>query len=263
MRIEARGVDWGVPGKRIVREVDLVVEPGETVGMIGPNGSGKSSLLRCLAGLRAPTAGSVHYDGVDISTWPVRTRARHAAFVEQSAETESDLCVAEVAMLGRTAYRSRWRAPDATDRAIVMAALDRLDLGTLADRPWKQLSGGERQRAHLARALAQRPSALLLDEPTNHLDIRHQLELMDLVAGTEQTVVIVLHDLTLAARYCDRLVLLRDGTIVADGPAGDVLTESSLREVFEVDAEIGRDQDGYLSVRYLGASRKDNERITP
>nr|WP_181774870.1 ABC transporter ATP-binding protein [Amycolatopsis pittospori] len=262
MRIEARGVGWGVPGKAIVRDVDLVVEPGETVGVIGPNGSGKSSLLRCLAGLRVPTAGEVHYDGVDISTWPAGVRARHTAFVEQSAETDSDLRVADVAMLGRTAYRSRWRAPDTTDRAIVAAALDRLDLGPLADRPWKQLSGGERQRAHLARALAQRPWALLLDEPTNHLDVRHQLDLMDLVTETSQTVVIVLHDLTLAARYCDRLVLMRDGTLVADGPAGDVLTASSLREVFEVDAEVGLDQDGYLSVRYRGASRKDNERVT-
>ncbi|WP_410662220.1 ABC transporter ATP-binding protein [Amycolatopsis sp. lyj-84] len=262
MRIEARGVAWGVPGKAIVRDVDLVVEAGETVGMIGPNGSGKSSLLRCLAGLRAPTAGAIRYDGADISTWSARTRARHTAFVEQSAETDNDLCVAEVVMLGRTAFRSRWRAPDATDRAIVTAALERLDLGALADRPWKQLSGGERQRAHLARALAQRPWALLLDEPTNHLDVRHQLELMDLVAGTGQTVVIVLHDLTLAARYCDRLVLMSAGTIVADGPAKDVLTASSLREVFEVDAEIGPDQDGRLSVRYRGASRKDNEQIT-
>ncbi|MFY1594808.1 ABC transporter ATP-binding protein [Micromonospora sp. WMMD737] len=130
-----------------MRDVDLLVEPGQTVGLIGPNGSGKSSLLRCLAGLRTPTAGVVRYDGTDIVTWSAPPRARRTAFVEQSADTDtdSDLRVADVAMLGRTAYRSRWRGPDATDRAIVTAALDRLDLVPLAERPWKQLSGGERQ----------------------------------------------------------------------------------------------------------------------
>ncbi|MEV6716212.1 ABC transporter ATP-binding protein [Lentzea sp. NPDC051208] len=250
MRIQAEHLSWGVPGKTIVRDVDLVVEPGETVGLIGPNGSGKSSLLRCLAGLRTPTAGAVRYDGTDIASWPPRDRARKMAFVEQTADTDSDLCVAEVAMLGRTAYRSRWRGPDDTDRAIVAAALDRLDLALLADRPWKQLSGGERQRAHLARALAQRTWGLLLDEPTNHLDVRHQLELMELISATPQTVVVALHDLALAARYCDRLVLMHRGAVVADGPASDVLTAPLLRDVFEVDAEIGRDSLGHLAVGY-------------
>jgi iron complex transport system ATP-binding protein len=250
VRIIVEHVSWGVPGKTIVRDVSLKVEPGETVGLIGPNGSGKSSLLRCMAGLRTPAAGVVRYDGVDIASWPARERARKMAFVEQTADTDSDLRVAEVAMLGRTAHRSRWRGPDATDHAIVAAALDRLDLAALADRPWKQLSGGERQRAHLARALAQRTWGLLLDEPTNHLDVRHQLDLMELAARTPQTVVVALHDLALAARYCDRLVLMHRGTVVADGPAEDVLTASLLRDVFDVDAEIGRDSLGHLAVGY-------------
>ncbi|MEH1098530.1 ABC transporter ATP-binding protein [Micromonospora sp. CPCC 205561] len=255
MRIHAERLSWGVPGRIIVRDVDLTVEPGQTVGLIGPNGSGKSSLLRCLAGLRTPTAGAVRYDGADIAAWPAAQRARRVAFVEQTADTESDLRVAEVAMLGRTSYRSRWRAPDATDRAIVSAALDRLDLAALADRPWKQLSGGERQRSHLARALAQRTWGLLLDEPTNHLDVRHQLDLMELVARTPQTVVVALHDLALAARYCDRLVLLHHGTVAADGPAVDVLTPALLRAVFDVDADIGRDSLGHLSVAYRSPAR--------
>ncbi|WP_394618306.1 ABC transporter ATP-binding protein [Lentzea sp. JNUCC 0626] len=250
MKIEVAGLSWGVPGKTIVRDVSLVVEPGETVGLIGPNGSGKSSLLRCVAGLRAPSGGVVRYDGVEIGSWPARDRARKLAFVEQTADTESDLRVAEVAMLGRTAHRSRWRGPSAADHAIVAAELEKLDLTSLADRPWKQLSGGERQRAHLARALAQRTSALLLDEPTNHLDVRHQLELMELAARTPQTVVVALHDLALAARYCDRLVLMHGGTVVASGPAEEVLTAPLLRSVFDVEAEIGRDGLGHLAVGY-------------
>ncbi|MET8764492.1 ABC transporter ATP-binding protein [Lentzea sp. NPDC004782] len=250
MRITVEHLSWGVPGRTIVRDVSLAVGEGETVGLIGPNGSGKSSLLRCVAGLRTPTSGLVRYDGVEITSWPARERARRLAFVEQAADTDSDLRVADVVMLGRTAYRSRWRGPDANDRAIVAAALDRLDLGGLADRPWKQLSGGERQRTHLARALAQQTSALLLDEPTNHLDVRHQLDLMELASRTPQTVVVALHDLALAARYCDRLVLMHDGAVVADGPADEVLTAPLLREVFDVDAEIGRDSLGHLAVGY-------------
>jgi len=250
VRVTVEHLSWGVPGRTIVRDVSLAVGDGEIVGLIGPNGSGKSSLLRCIAGLRTPTSGLVRYDGVEITSWPARERARKLAFVEQTADTDSDLRVAEVAMLGRTAYRSRWRGPDANDRAIVAAALDRLDLTALADRPWKQLSGGERQRTHLARALAQRTSALLLDEPTNHLDVRHQLDLMELASRTPQTVLVALHDLALAARYCDRLVLMHDGAVVADGPAEEVLTAPLLREVFDVDAEIGRDSLGHLAVGY-------------
>ncbi|HEX7309056.1 ABC transporter ATP-binding protein [Lentzea sp.] len=250
MRIDVQSLSWGVPGKTIVHDVSLTVEPGETVGLIGPNGSGKSSLLRCVAGLRTPTSGHVRYDDVDIAEWPVKERARKLAFVEQTADTESDLRVAEVVMLGRTVHRSRWRGPDAADHAIVEESLARLDLTGLADRPWKQLSGGERQRTHLARALTQRTSALLLDEPTNHLDVRHQLELMELASGTPQTVVVALHDLALAARYCDRLVLMHRGAVVADGPAAGVLTAPLLREVFDVEAEIGRDSLGHLAVGY-------------
>ncbi|SES21180.1 iron complex transport system ATP-binding protein [Lentzea xinjiangensis] len=250
MRIQVEHLSWGVPGKTIVNGVDLVVGDGETVGLIGPNGSGKSSLLRCIAGLRTPTGGVVRYDGADIASWSAREKARQLAFVEQTADTDSDLRVSEVVMLGRTAHRSRWRGPDAADHEVVAAALDRLGLTALADRPWKQLSGGERQRTHLARALAQRTSALLLDEPTNHLDVRHQLELMELASSTPQTVVVALHDLALAARYCDRLVLMHGGTVVADGPAADVLTAPLLRAVFDVEAEIGRDSLGHLAVGY-------------
>ncbi|MET9631209.1 ABC transporter ATP-binding protein [Lentzea sp. NPDC006480] len=250
MRIAVDQLTWGVPGKAIVRDVSLQVSDGETVGLIGPNGSGKSSLLRCVAGLRTLTAGAVRYDGVDTASWPARERARKLAFVEQTADTDSDLRVADVVMLGRTAHRSRWRGPDAADHEIVAEALSRLDLSVLADRPWKQLSGGERQRTHLARALAQQTSGLLLDEPTNHLDVRHQLDLMELVSRTPQTVVVALHDLALAARYCDRLVLMHRGTVVADGSADEVLTAPLLREVFDVDAEIGRDSLGHLAVGY-------------
>ncbi|MFJ9432666.1 ABC transporter ATP-binding protein [Streptomyces sp. NPDC101490] len=252
MRITAENLSWSVAGTPVVRGVGADVEPGETVGLIGPNGSGKSSLLRCLAGLRDPDTGTVRYDGRPVRDWTARRIARHTAFVAQDPAADTDLRVAEVVGLGRTPYRDRWRGPDATDRAVTAAALERLGLTALAGRSWKALSGGERQRAHIARALAQEPRALLLDEPTNHLDVRHQLELMELLTGTDRTVLVALHDLSLAARYCDRLLLLHHGRLVAAGTPAEVLTTERLAEVFGVDATLTTDALGHPAVTYRG-----------
>ncbi|MER5784274.1 ABC transporter ATP-binding protein [Streptomyces mobaraensis] len=254
MRITAEGLTWSIAGlpAPVVHGVSVDIASGETVGLLGPNGSGKSSLLRCLAGLRTPDAGTVRYDGVCVRGWSARRIARHVAFAEQETGADSELRVSDVVGLGRTPFRDRWRAPDATDRAVVAAALERVGLTALADRSWKALSGGERQRAHIARALAQQPYALLLDEPTNHLDVRHQLELMELLSGTGQTVLVALHDLSLAARYCDRLLLLHHGRLVATGPPSTVLTADRLAEVFEVDAELGTDAVGRPAITYRG-----------
>lgn len=252
MRITAERLSWSVGGTTVVRDVSAEIAPGETVGLLGPNGSGKSSLLRCLAGLRAPDTGTVRYDGESVRDWSARRIARQVAFVAQDSGADSDLRVADVVGLGRTPFRDRWRGPDATDRAVVAAALDRVGLTALAGRSWKALSGGERQRAHLARALAQQPYALLLDEPTNHLDVRHQLELMELLSGTDRTVLVALHDLSLAARHCDRLLLLHHGRLVASGTPAAVLTAERLAEVFEVDAALTTDALGHPAVAYRG-----------
>ncbi|WP_020579973.1 ATP-binding cassette domain-containing protein [Actinopolymorpha alba] len=254
MRIAAERLSWSVRDKSIVHDVSLDIDSGESVGLIGPNGSGKSSLLRCLAGLRTPVSGTVRYDGEPIRDWDPRRIARLVAFVEQATDSNSDLRVAEVVGLGRTPFRDRWRGPNATDHAVVAAALAQSGLTELATRSWKSLSGGERQRAHIARALAQQPRCLLLDEPTNHLDVRHQLELMELLAATDQTVLVALHDLSLAARFCDRLALMHNGRLVAAGAPKDVLTPERLAEVFEVDAEVGLDSLGNLTVAYQGVA---------
>ncbi|GAA2839698.1 ABC transporter ATP-binding protein [Nonomuraea rubra] len=258
MNIDVEGLSWDVPGKSIVRDVTFHVGSGETVGLIGPNGSGKSSLLRCVAGLRTPTSGVVRYDSQDIRGWSARRIAQQAAFVEQSADSDSDLRVADVVALGRTPFRSPWKALDRTDQLVIDAALERLDLTELRSRDWKTLSGGERQRAHIARALAQQSWCILLDEPTNHLDIRHQLDLMDLLASTDQTILVALHDLSLAARHCDRLVLMSGGTLIADGPPDEVLTPERLRNVFGVEAHIATDPLGNLTVAYTRAGEAGN-----
>ncbi|MEV5970449.1 ABC transporter ATP-binding protein [Streptomyces sp. NPDC051921] len=252
MRITAESLSWSVAGTTVVRGVSVDVAPGETVGLVGPNGSGKSSLLRCLAGLRVPDTGTVRYDGVPIGGWSARRIARRIAFVEQHADADSDVRVADVVGLGRTAFRDRWRGPDAMDRAVVAAALERVGLTPLAGRSWKALSGGERQRVHIARALAQQPYGLLLDEPCNHLDVRHQLELMQLLSGTGRTVLVALHDLSLAARHCDRLLLLHHGRLVAAGAPAAVLTAERLAAVFGVDAELTTDSLGHPHIAYRG-----------
>ncbi|MBT2449793.1 ABC transporter ATP-binding protein [Streptomyces sp. ISL-43] len=239
----------------IVRGVSLDIAPGETVGLLGPKGSGKSSLLRCLAGLRKPDAGAVHFDGRPVRDWSARRIARRIAFVEQDSALDTDLRVADVVGLGRTPFRDRWRGPHDTDRAVVAAALDRVGLTALAGRTWKALSGGERQRAHIARALAQQPYGLLLDEPTNHLDVKHQLELMELLAGADQTVLVALHDLSLAARYCDRPRLMHHGRLVASATPAAVLTSRHLAQIFEVDAELATDARGHAAITYRGPLR--------
>ncbi|MER7824702.1 ABC transporter ATP-binding protein [Streptomyces sp. NPDC096097] len=263
VRIAAEGLSWSVSGRPVVRGVDLDIAPGETVGLLGPNGSGKSSLLRCLAGLRVPDAGTVRYDGRSIRDWSARRIAREVAFVEQDSGFDTDLRVADVVGLGRTPFRDRWHGPDATDRAVVAAALDRVGLTGLAERSWKGLSGGERRRAHIARAFAQQPYGLLLDEPTNHLDVKHQWELMELLAGTGQTVLVALHDLTLAARHCDRLLLMHQGRLIASGAPAAVLTTEHLAQIFEVDAELTTDARGRRSVSYRGPLRAPSPALAP
>ncbi|MEU8519910.1 ABC transporter ATP-binding protein [Streptomyces sp. NBC_01216] len=255
MRITAEALGWSVAGVPVLRAVDADIASGETVGLLGPNGSGKSSLLRCLAGLRAPAVGTVRYDGVSVRDWSARRIARQVAFVAQDPGAESDLAVVDVVGLGRTPFRSRRHGVGADDRAVIAAALERVGLTALAGRPWQALSGGERQRAHLARALAQQPYALLLDEPTNHLDVRHRLELMELLTDSGRTAVVALHDLSLAARYCDRLLLLHHGRLIAAGPPREVLTPERLAEVFEVDAHVTVDTLGHPAIAYRGPLR--------
>lgn len=239
MRIDIEGLSWGVPGRRIIHDVTARLEPGDMVGLVGPNGSGKSSLLRCVVGLRVPQSGRVLLDGVDVATLPRRDLAHRVAFVEQTGASPDEMTVADVVALGRLPHRGRWRGPSRRDDEIVAAAMQRLEILPLAARRWTQISGGEQQRAQIARALAQEPRCLVLDEPTNHLDIRHQLDLLQRLRDSGLTVVVSLHDLTLAARYCDRVLVLQDGRLIVDGEPGQALTPQVIRSAFDVDAVVG------------------------
>lgn len=242
MILQARDLTLRRGGVCIVDGVSLAVAEGEVLGLIGPNGSGKSSLLRMLAGLVRPARGQVLLEGQAIASLGARGVARRLAFVAQSADTAERLSVRDAVALGRTPWLDA-RAPwSAGDDAHVARALARVDMAGFDARDWSSLSGGERQRVHIARALAQDPRILLLDEPTNHLDIRHQLQVLDLVARLPMTVVVALHDLNQAMR-CDRLAVMQGGRLVALGPPAQVMGADLLRGVFGVSARVLIDPD--------------------
>jgi len=251
-RLEARGLRWSAGGMLILDEVTLEARPGSLLGVIGPNGSGKSSLARSLAGLLTPDGGRVLLDGQDTARMRRRELARHLAFVEQETSTDVDLRVGDVVRLGRLPFHSRFDDSSAEDDRISRSSLEDVGLAGFERRRWSTLSGGERQRVQVARALAQRPSVLVLDEPLNHLDVHHQFELLDLVATSTTTVVIVLHDIPLAARYCDDLLVLNGGRVAAFGPPRTVLTEPLLADVFRVHGRVHH-HDGITDVRLTGS----------
>ncbi|MDV3125371.1 ABC transporter ATP-binding protein [Mycobacterium sp. 21AC1] len=238
MSLTADRITWRIRDKLIVDGVDINVATGSTVGLLGPNGSGKSSLLRLLAGLRTTSSGVVRLDDADVAAMSRRALARRLAVVDQEASTDQEPTVRDVVELGRLPHRPAWSPISAADRAIVESAAVTTGVADLLGRRYSTLSGGERQRVQIARALAQEPTELLLDEPTNHLDIRHQLELLELVAATDTTTVMALHDLNLAAAYCQELVILHHGLVHTAGPPAAVLTPAVIAEVYEVEATV-------------------------
>lgn len=238
MSFKTERLTWGIGGKTVLDAVSLEARPGEMLGLLGPNGSGKTSLLRLLAGLKQPQSGRVLLDRTDLRTIPRRAVAQRVAFVEQHATTNANLKVIDVVKLGRFPHRSLFSGWSRADEEAVDGALEKAGMTAKRNDFWHSLSGGEKQRAHIARALAQTPKELILDEPTNHLDIQHQIALLKLVSELAVTSITALHDLNHAAMFCDRLVVLKQGRIVASGPPGEVLTEELLRTVFSVDARV-------------------------
>ena len=252
MTVRLDAVRWTVAGRTLVDGVTLDVAPGSTLGLVGPNGSGKSSLLRLVCRLRRVASGVITLGGTDLATLSRPAIARRVALVEQQAGTDAPMTVRQVVALGRTPHLGALAPWTSADTVAVEAALDLVGLRERRDQSWHTLSGGERQRAQIARALAQDPRELLLDEPTNHLDILHQLEILSLVRRLPATVMVALHDLNLAAMFCDTLVVLQGGRVVAAGPPEAVLTEALIWSVFAVRARVDRSaHDGRPHVRYL------------
>lgn len=254
MPLHAKHIGWSRGGHLVLDGVTVEPCVGETIGLLGPNGSGKSSLLSVLAGVHRPDSGHVFLDDTDIRSLRRRQIARRVATVEQQVDTEVDITVFDVVRLGRIPHRGTFGGDDAADAAAIEQALRHTGMLEHRHRRWHTLSGGERQRVQIARALAQEPDELLLDEPTNHLDISHQLELLALVAELPMTSYVALHDLNLAAMFCDRVVVLARGSVVALGTPAEVITEELVEHVYSVRAQITV-EDGVPQVSYRRSVR--------
>jgi iron complex transport system ATP-binding protein len=232
--ISASDISFAYDGAIVLAGVDLLARPGQIVGLIGPNGSGKTTLLRILYAALTPNAGLVTVDDTPVGTLSVGDVSRRIGVVAQESPSEIPLTVAEMVLLGRSPHRTSFQRYTTDDYRIAAWALTRVGARQLADRNFGRLSGGEKQRVLIARTLAQQTDHLLLDEPTNHLDIAYQHGLLDLVRTLGVTTILVLHDLNLAARYCDHVVLLDRAQVVATGRPDEVLTSEVLEPVYGV-----------------------------
>ena len=259
-------VSFAYDAVEIVSAISCEILAGEIVGLLGPNGSGKSTLVRLMSGVRVPRAGRVTYDGRDLQTYGRDELARAIAVVPQETAIELPFSVLEVVLMGRSPYLGKFGFESAHDLAVARRAMEQTGVAALATREVHALSGGERQRVILARALAQEPRVLLLDEPTAFLDIKHQMAVYDLIKqlshGQGLAVVAVLHDLNLAALYCDRLILLKAGQVFCQGTPNQVLTYANLKAVYETEVYIAlNDITGKVQVLPLDAdTRRQLER---
>ena len=257
MKVRISGLAAGYRGRPVLSGVSLELSPGELVAVVGPNGAGKTTLLRAISGALPPSAGAVYLDGKALGRLSPREVARRLAVVEQRPQVGFDFTVRELVELGRLPHLKFPDRLTPRDAEAVEEALAAVGLSELSGRRFSTLSGGEKQRVFLAIALAQEPQVLLLDEPTAHLDVRHQLELMELVAERAQeglAVLAAMHDLNLAAAFADRMILLVEGRVLAQGRPEEVLTRENLRTAFGVEARVARDETGVLHIRFL--SRK-------
>ncbi len=253
-RLEARNLHIRLGGRAVLSDLSFQLGTGELAGLLGPNASGKTTLLRALAALTEPERGEIALDGARVASLAPRDRARRIAYLEQGAASQWPVTVQRLVALGRSPHLAPWERAGESDRAAVADAMARCDVGHLAARPATELSGGEAARVMLARALATGAEILLADEPVSHLDPYHQFSVMKVIrdhADRGGAALVALHDLTLAARFCDRVLLLHEGGIAANGTPDDILTPEMIARVFSVDASLTR-QDGLLHVVQRG-----------
>lgn len=245
--LQGNGLAFAIDGIDIVRGIDVAVQQGELVGLIGPNGAGKSTLLRLLCGIAVPTRGTVLWQDKSLADITMEQRAKMIGYLVQSARAQWPVTVERVVELGRLPYQGLWQRSTAADKNAIEQAMQMAEVTAYRNRIATTLSGGEQTLVMLARIFATQPQLIFADEPVATLDPYHQLHVMELLrehAQGERTGVVVLHDLSLAARFCDRLYLLQHGTVFASGTPGEVLTADNLRAVYGIEAKIECSEQG-------------------
>jgi len=245
--LEMQGVSFAYEKDSVLKNLSLAIHRGEFVGIIGPNGSGKSTLIKLLGGFLPAASGTVYFDSRNILNVPRKTLARSIAWVPQEHHLAFPFRVAELVMMGRHPYLSPIRYEGEEDHRIASQAMQLTATASFADRRFNEISGGEKQRVLMAGAICQEPEMMLLDEPTASLDIKYQMEILNILKRLSEqnniTQVMAIHDLHLASKFCQRLILLKEGQIVQDGSPEQVLTESHLEAVYETPVKVVRNQD--------------------
>jgi len=239
--IQCDNLTWIVHQKPILDNLTLKVNSGDFVGVIGPNGAGKTSLLKCLYRNIIPTSGKIVLMGKPLVQFSRRDVARNIAVVLQEPPSDFGLSVFDVLRMGLIPNKALLSFENQSDKKLVLDAARQIDLLNHLDQPFDSLSGGEKQRVMIARAIIQRPRVLLMDEPTNHLDIHHQIEILKFAQSLDITVVMSIHDLNLASHFCNRLILLDHGKIIADGKAEDVLTAKRISSIYNTNVQVDQD----------------------
>ena len=255
MRLSVENLSYSYGGQGdAITDVCLSVDRSEFVGLIGPNGSGKSTVLKNIYRGLTPDRGSILLDGEDLMKMPFRKSALKLAVVGQENDVPFDFLVEEIVAMGRTPHKKLFDVDNAHDKQIVHHALEHLGMENMAKRSYLHLSGGEKQRVIIARAVAQESDFLILDEPTNHLDISYQMQIFDFIKRLKVTVLSAIHDLNMAALYCDRIYVLKNGRIVLQGTPDEVLTPENIYDVYGVRSSVEKHPiTGKLSITFLPA----------
>lgn len=250
MDITIRELDVTIAGKEIVNNITMELQNKEFVGLIGPNGSGKSTILRTVYRALKKTRGNIFFDGVELEQVSVQESAQKLGVMKQIAQLAFDFKVIDLVLLGRTPYKKQLETDNAVDYELARTALAEVGMSAFENRNYNELSGGEQQRVMMATVLAGTPQTLLLDELTNHLDVYYQFHLLNIVKKLKTEVLAVMHDLNMAARYCDKIYCLQDGAIVAFGKPEDVLTPELIAKVFRIHTSVIKSEDGKLEIIY-------------
>jgi iron complex transport system ATP-binding protein len=238
-KVQVKNLRFAIDKKEILKDISFEVQKGSFVGVIGPNGSGKSTLLKNIYRLYKPSSGSILLDNKELSKMKDKDCAKEIAVLAQESNTHFDFTVKQIVKMGRYPYKSVFEDYSKDDLKMVEEMLKKVGLESYSDRNFSELSGGEKQRTLIARALVQNTDFLVLDEPTNHLDIGYQIQLMDLVKSLNITTLAAIHDMNLAAMYCDYLIVMKDGNIKEVGTVEEIINSEMLKDVFGVNAYVG------------------------